>query len=108
MAQEATLVQTKSTLGIWRVEPIDTNAYFFQTDVNLNFDIIDVTYTKGKTSTTIAAVMNPIDVIPNPTPPIITTPDSNDEFWQYGVEMIAALATVEIIATIINKGTNKV
>ncbi len=108
VAQEATLVQTKSTLGIWRVEPIDTNAYFFQTDVNLNFDIIDVTYTKGKTSTTIAAVMNPIDVIPNPTPPIITTPDSNDEFWQYGVEMIAALATVEIIATIINKGTNKV
>ena len=103
VAQEATLVQTKSTLGIWRVEPIDTNAYFFQTDVNLNFDIIDVTYKKGKTSTTIAAVMNPIDVIPNPTPPIITTPDSNDEFWQYGVGMIAGLAAVAIITKIIER-----
>ena len=57
----------------------------------------------GKTSTTIAAVMNPIDVIPNPTPPIITTPDSNDEFWQYGVGMIAGLAAVAIITKIIER-----
>lgn len=103
IAQEATLVQTKSALGIWRVEPIDTNAYFFQTDVNLNFDIIDVTYTKGKTSTTIAAVMKPIDVIPNPTPPILTTPDFNYTFWYYGVGMIAALAAVAIISKIIER-----
>ena len=47
--------------------------------------------------------MNPIDVIPNPTPPIITTPDSNDEFWQYGVGMIAGLAAVAIITKIIER-----
>ena len=103
VAQEATLAGTKSILGIWRVEPIDTNAYFFQTDVNLNFDIIDVSYTKGKTTTTIAAVMKPIDVIPDPTPPIITTPGNNDEFWQYGVGIIGGLAAVAIIAKIIER-----
>lgn len=103
VAQEATLVQTKSTLGVWRVEPIDTNAYFFQTDVSLNFDIIDVTYTKGKTSTTIAAVMKPIDVIPNPTPPILTTSDKRYKFWHYGLGMIGGLAAVAIISKIIER-----
>ena len=104
MAQEATLfAYEKNFLGIYETNKKDTNAYFFQTDVNLNFDIIDITYQKGDTFTTIPVVSKPIDIVPDPTPPIITTPDFKD-FWRYGAAIIGGLALIGILAKIINKG----
>lgn len=47
------------------------NSYIFQETVNLDFDIIDVTFTDAQQKETIiAAISNPIDIIPEPTPPI--------------------------------------
>lgn len=104
MAQEATLfAYEKNFLGIYETNKKDTNAYFFQTDVNLNFDIIDITYKKGYTFTTIPVVFKPIDVVPDPTPPIITTPDFKD-FWKYGLSIMGGLALIGILAKIIEKG----
>ena len=78
-AQEATLLEEGSTLGIPEVHKVDTNAYFFQETVNLDFDIIEVKCTKYGVETIIPVVSNPIDIFPEATPPIETTPDNNDD-----------------------------
>ena len=63
-------------LGADRYEKLDTNAYFFQQTVNLDFDIIDVTFSNGEKETVVPVVMESIDVItPDATPPTETTPD---------------------------------
>ena len=54
---------------------IDTNNYFFQQTVNLDFDIIDVTFSNGEKDTVIPVVSNPIDVVPDATPPVLTISD---------------------------------
>ena len=55
----------------------DTNAYFFQETVNLNFDIIDLTFVKDDVYTVIPVAMAPIDVIHDSTAPVKTTPDKD-------------------------------
>ena len=45
------------------------DGYFFKETVNLDFDIIDVTFTKNLKNTVIPVVSSPIDVVPSPTPP---------------------------------------
>ena len=45
------------------------DGYFFKETVNLDFDIIDVTFTKDFKDTVIPVVSSPIDVVPSPTPP---------------------------------------
>ena len=107
IAQTATLARTKKgSLGLfYHFTKVDSNAYFFQTDVNLNFDIIDISYDNGTKVTTIPVIMSPIDIIPNPTPPI-----EIEEYiwWHYGVGIMAALVCVGIVAKIIDKGARKV
>ena len=61
------------------------DGYFFKETVNLDFDIIDVTFTKGFKDTVIPVVSNPIDVVPSPTPPpdiFVPVPDSH---WYDGL-----------------------
>lgn len=74
IAQEAALM-AEATLypywGQWEVK--DTNAYFMQETVNLDFDIIDVTFTKDNVSMVIPVVADPVDNIPDGTPPVNTT-----------------------------------
>ena len=41
---------------------VDTNAYFMQMWVQLDFDIIDVTFTKDNVDTVIPVVMSPVDL----------------------------------------------
>lgn len=76
IAQEAALLQkTKNLFGTELWEKVDTNAYFFQETVNLDFDIIDVTFSNGETETILPVVSDPIDVLPEATPPVHTTSD---------------------------------
>ena len=82
VAQEASLLQeTKNWLGIEQWEKVDSNAYFFKQTVNLDFDIIDVTFSNGKAETVIPVVSDPIDVISDATPPVHTTSD-NEPNWK--------------------------
>ena len=63
------------------IDKIDTNSYFFQQTVNLDFDVIDVTFSNGEVDTVIGVANTPIDVIPDATPPLITTSDDNSLSW---------------------------
>lgn len=80
IAQEATLYKKATSLVSGGV--IDTNAFFFQETVNLDFDIIDVTFTSGEVKTVIPVVASPIDVIPDATSPVNTTSDKMSNWWK--------------------------
>ena len=79
-------------IGAWNTE--DTNAYFMQETVNLDFDIIDVTCTKDNVETVLPVVSSPIDNIPDGTPPVHTTSDARLAWWQI---LLAVLALILVI-----------
>ena len=79
ISYEATLWEENSTLGIDNWDKVDTNGYFFSETVNLDFDVIDLTFKKGEVKTVIPVVMSPIDIFSESTPPIDTTED--DPSW---------------------------
>lgn len=95
MAQEATLFERGSFLGLETWEKVDTNAYFFQETINLDFDIIDVTFSNGTVNTVIPVVSDPIDVVPDATPPVYTQSDKTINWW------LVLLAIILIIVLII-------
>lgn len=78
VAQEATLYEPTTTSNVpWK--KIDTNAYFFQETVNLNFEVIDVTFEANGVETIIPVVMTPIDIVHSGTPPVNTTSDKEED-----------------------------
>ena len=93
IAQEATLFERSTFLGAKTWDEVDTNAYFFQQTVNLDFDIIDVTFSNGSVDTVIPVVSNPIDVIPDATPPVYTQSDKKPNWWL----IIAALILLIVL-----------
>ena len=62
-------------------EVVDTNAYFFQEAVNLDFDIIDLTFLKDDVYTVIPVAMSPIDIVHSATAPVYTTSDKTAKDW---------------------------
>ncbi len=76
ISQEATLfLEEDYVFGGTFWEEKDTNAYFFQQTVDLDFDIIDVTFSSEGVDTVIAVVSDPMDVVHDATPPVYTKPD---------------------------------
>lgn len=100
ISQEATLFENGSYLGITTRKEVDTNAYFFQETVNLDFDIIDVTFSTGETETVIPVVMKPIDVIPDATPPVYTESDQK-EWWEKLVALLLLVVLLVILMPIL-------
>jgi len=91
-AWEATEFQYRKVLGITTEKQLDTNAYFFQETANLDFDIINVTLTKGNVKTVIACISSPQDIINPSTPPLITTPDTLwDKFILWLINFLSKL-----------------
>lgn len=72
ISQEATLFKGGSG---WR--KVDTNAYIFQEECDVGFDIIDITLTNEQGEHVLGVAAKPIDVFPTPTPPLITTTDKS-------------------------------
>lgn len=101
IAQEATLFSRGSFLWMDTWEQVDTNAYFFQETVNLDFDVIDVTFSNGETETVIPVVASPIDVIPEPTPPVYTKTDKKPNWWIW-IAVILALIALAILSPILS------
>ena len=97
VAQEATLLKENTSIFGDSFKSVDTNAYFFQQTVNLDFDIIDVTFSNGERETIIPVVSSPIDIVPDPTPPVYTETDENPNWWIY----IAVIAGLIILAIVI-------
>ena len=95
ISSEATLFEPDSLGGgVWN-KTGDSNAYFMQQTVNLDFDIIDVTFTKDNVSTVIPVVSNPVDNIPDGTPPVYTEDDKKD--WDWLKWLFAALALIVLL-----------
>lgn len=100
VAQEATLLKENTSIFGDSFKVVDTNAYFFQETVNLDFDIIDVTFSNGESETVIPVVSSPIDVVPDPTPPVYTETDGNPNWWIY-IAVIAGLIVLAIVMPVL-------
>ena len=103
ISAEASLFEPDDFIGnSW--SRTDTNAYFAQETVNLDFDIIDLTFTKDNVDTVIPVVSDPINNIPDGTPPVYT--ETDDDFdWKtlLGIILGAILLIVflPLIATLV-------
>ena len=95
-AQEATLLKQGKFLWQETWNEVDSNAYFFQQTVNLDFDIIDVTFSNGSVNTVIPVVSNPIDVVPDATPPVITHSDK-EAAWLKWLKIIIAVILIIVL-----------
>ena len=80
VSQELTVFKKRTVLGQTYWDEQDTNAYIFRQTVNLDFDIIDVTFSTGETETVIPVVSNPVDAIPDATAPVYTHSDE-EPLW---------------------------
>lgn len=72
---------------------VDSNAYFMQMWVQLDFDIIDLTFTKDNVDTIIPVIMSPMDIAADGAPPVITT-KNHLTWWQI---LLAVLALILVI-----------
>jgi len=63
-------------------EYADTNAYFAQMWVQLDFDIIDLTFTKDNALAKIPVVMSPMDISADADYPVSTQPEKGISLWQ--------------------------
>ena len=71
-------------------EFVDSNAYLCRMWVQLDFDIIDLTFTKDDVATVIPVVMSPMDLAADGDFPVITT--KNDlEWWQVLLAVIGLI-----------------
>ena len=98
ISQEATLSKGNK---IWGYEvTVDTNAYFFQEECEIGFDIIDITLTNEQGEHVLGVASKPIDVFPTPTPPLVTTDDKSPWaellFW---LKMIVGIILVALAVT---------
>ena len=78
-------------------DAVDTNAYFFQETVNLDFDIIDVEFTNDIGSTVVPVVSNPQDIISPITPPGSTTSDKDTPWWFWAILVLVAVLLLCLI-----------
>lgn len=74
----------------------DTNAYLCQMWVQLDFDIIDLTFTKNGVDTIIPVVMSPMDIAADGTPPLVTTKDGLS-WWQILLAVIALVLVLILL-----------
>lgn len=79
-------------------EEIDTNAYIAQMWVQLDFDIIDLTFTKDNVSTIIPVVMNPLDIAADADHPVYTTDDSKGlSWWQILLAILLGILVIILL-----------
>lgn len=82
---------------------MDSNAYLARQTVYLNFDVIDISMKQGEDVVVLGAAASPIDVIPNLTPPVETTPDGGLGDWIWDIiEAVIALVGILLIVAVIS------
>lgn len=80
---------------------IDANACFAQMWVQLNFDIIDVTFTNGGVDTIIPVVMSPVDIAPDGSPPASWQDEDPPPWWAYVIVVVAELVVLLLLRFIL-------
>ncbi len=78
-------------------EEMDSNAYFAQMWVQLDFDIIDLTFTKNGVITVIPVVMNPIDIAADADHPVYTTDDDALSWWQILLAVLLGILVIILL-----------
>lgn len=79
-------------------EEMDTNAYIAQMWIQLDFDIIDLTFTKDNVSTIIPVVMSPMDIAADADHPVYTTTDDKGlKWWQILVGILLAILIIILL-----------
>lgn len=77
---------------------IDTNAYVMTEWLQLDFDIIDVTFTNGGVDTVIPVISTPKDIAPDGTPPIETKDDYD---WKKLLQIILGALLLIVLLVIL-------
>ena len=67
------------TYGTYKT--IDTNAFISKSWVQLDFDIIDLTFSKDNVKTVIPCIMSPLDIMADAEHPVDPHPDGNGTPW---------------------------
>lgn len=80
-AFERCMFHSDCSFGHGYYDEIDTNAYFAQMWVQLDFDIIDLTFTKDDVITVIPVIMSPMDIVADADSPVYTTPVHEGLYW---------------------------
>ncbi len=103
VANEATEYERTSTYYIFQgnygtYKTIDTNAYFAQMWIQLDFDIIDLTFTKDNVETIIPVTMSPMDIAADAAPPVSTQTDKKPlAWWQILLGVIALIVIIVLL-----------
>ena len=69
--------------------------------MNLDFDIIDITFSNGNIDTVIPVVSNPIDVIPEGNPPVYTESDEEPNWWFIVAGVILVVVLIVALPSIL-------
>jgi len=80
-----------------KASKLDTNAYLAQEWIQLDFDIIDVTFTANGVDMVIPVVMSPKDIAADITNPVVTTNDNGLNWWQILLGVLALILLVIIL-----------
>lgn len=82
---------------------LDTNAYFMQMWVQLDFDIIDLTFTKDGVDTVIPVVMSPIDIAADSGQTLFPTDDDGllAKLGEWGKRIAIILIVIVVIILLI-------
>ena len=82
---------------------IDLNAYFAQMWVQLGFDILDVTFSNGVTSTTLGVAMSPIDTAPDGKPPVSWQEENTAAWWAYVILVLGEVLILWLLQILLHK-----
>lgn len=77
---------------------IDLNAYFAQMWVQIDFDVIDVTFSNGTSEVVIPAVTAPMDIAYDGKPPASWQDDDGLEWWEIILAVLALVLVVVVLA----------
>lgn len=91
----------QGTFGCWNY--IDLNAYFAQMWVQLDFDIIDVTFSNGEGSTTIGVAMSPMDIAPDGLPPASWQEEAPPAWWAYVIIVLGEVLILWLLQIVLHK-----
>ena len=82
---------------VYSYKDSDTNAFVMQQWVQLDFDIIDLTFTKDDVETVIPVVMSPMDIVADGDHPVVTTKDGGLAWWQILLGIIALIFIIWLL-----------
>lgn len=86
-------------LGVYSY--IDLNAYFAQMWIQLDFDVIDVTFSNGTEKMAIPVIASPMDIAHDGNPPESWQDESSMTWWEIALAVLALILLAIILAPLL-------